>query len=276
VYILIINGPTISNKITHTITILANAKGKRVLLDKPFETEMNSLILLNPLRKNSNVINIEDMNINSIYIVLLKKYSKIVLLKKYSKILTFFKSTIYMTSTYSISFPIVDYGTFNGTFIVNNSTNIIESFYDNTNPNVNIVRTIVSTECAFTGNTYTEDPINLSCIIVNPATSVNPYTYMLLRITYNIMKIPPTLIQVYGYNDGTCSLTSGVNTTYTINYIPEPTPTPPNPTPSNRFGLKQICCSIYSDNALVYYKPHSLATAGSGTVKNSRKKARKT
>ena len=45
---------------------------------------------------------------------------------------------------------------------------------------------------------------------------------------------------------------------------------------NHNFSLKQICCSIYSDNALVYYKPHSLATAGSGTVKNSRKKARKT
>jgi hypothetical protein len=180
-----------------------------------------------------------------------------------------------MTSTYSISFPIVDYGIFNGTFIVNNSTNIIESFYDNTNPNVDIVRTIVNTECIFINNTYTEDPINLFCIIVNPATSV---PYMLLRITYDITRIPPTLFQVYGYNDGTCTTQTAVNTTYTINYIPEPTPTPPTPTPtpSNRFGLKQICCSIYSDNALVYYKPHSLATAGSGTVKNSRKKARKT
>jgi hypothetical protein len=73
VYILIINGPTISNKITHTITILANAKGKYVLSDKPFATEINSLILLNPLRKNSNVINTDDMNIIFIYIVLLKK-----------------------------------------------------------------------------------------------------------------------------------------------------------------------------------------------------------
>ncbi len=181
-----------------------------------------------------------------------------------------------MASTYSISFPIVNYGIFNGTFIVNNSTNIIESFYDNTNPNVDIVRTIVNTECISNNNTYTEDPINLFCVIVNPATSV---PYMLLRITYNITSIPPTLTQVYVYNNGTCRLSRGENTTYTINYIPEPTPTPPtppNPTPSNRFGLKQICCSIYSDNALVYYKPHSLATAGSGTVKNSRKKARKT
>ena len=48
------------------------------------------------------------------------------------------------------------------------------------------------------------------------------------------------------------------------------------PQPPIRFSLKNICCSIYSDNALVYYKPHSLATAGSGTVRNSRKKGRKT
>ena len=50
----------------------------------------------------------------------------------------------------------------------------------------------------------------------------------------------------------------------------------PPPVPPERFSLKQLCCSLNSDNALVYYKPHSLATAGSGTVRNSRKKARKT
>ena len=46
--------------------------------------------------------------------------------------------------------------------------------------------------------------------------------------------------------------------------------------PPQRFSLKQICCSIYSDNALVYYKPHSLPSCGVGTVKNSRHVAKKT
>ena len=46
--------------------------------------------------------------------------------------------------------------------------------------------------------------------------------------------------------------------------------------PPQRFSLKQICCSIYSDNARVFYKPHSLPSCGVGTVKNSRHVAKKT
>jgi hypothetical protein len=34
--------------------------------------------------------------------------------------------------------------------------------------------------------------------------------------------------------------------------------------------------SLFSDNSLVVYKPHSLASGGVGTVKNSRAKAFKT
>jgi len=34
--------------------------------------------------------------------------------------------------------------------------------------------------------------------------------------------------------------------------------------------------SLFTNNAQVYYKPHSLASGGTGTVKNCRHKARKT
>ncbi|MEX0596527.1 MAG: hypothetical protein WD512_08490, partial [Candidatus Paceibacterota bacterium] len=34
--------------------------------------------------------------------------------------------------------------------------------------------------------------------------------------------------------------------------------------------------SLFTNNAQVYYKPHSLASGGTGTVKNSRHKSRKT
>ena len=34
--------------------------------------------------------------------------------------------------------------------------------------------------------------------------------------------------------------------------------------------------SLFTNNAQVYYKPHSLAVGGPGTVVNSRHKARKT
>ena len=56
---------------------------------------------------------------------------------------------------------------------------------------------------------------------------------------------------------------------------------PPNLTPTFsstvaprpiQFTMK----SIFSDNSLVYYKPHSLASGGVGTTKNNRHKSKKT
>ena len=41
-------------------------------------------------------------------------------------------------------------------------------------------------------------------------------------------------------------------------------------------SMKNIVGSIYSDNARIYYKPHSLPACGVGTVKNSRHTAKKT
>ena len=41
-------------------------------------------------------------------------------------------------------------------------------------------------------------------------------------------------------------------------------------------SMKQIVGSLYSNNALVYYKPHSLPACGVGTVKNCRHTAKKT
>jgi hypothetical protein len=162
-----------------------------------------------------------------------------------------------MTSTYSISFPITGYGTFNGIFTINNSDNRVQSFYDNTNPRVNILKT----EFCLIISTYKPATNVLECIINNPNKNNNK-TYMILYNNANNLDIP----RAYAYSNGDCNIDLlAIPTTYTIiPYIP------------NRFSLKNICCSIYSDNALVYYKPHSLATAGSGTVRNSRKKGRKT
>lgn len=41
-------------------------------------------------------------------------------------------------------------------------------------------------------------------------------------------------------------------------------------------SMKNIVGSIYSDNARIYYKSHSLPACGVGTVKNSRHTAKKT
>jgi len=48
-----------------------------------------------------------------------------------------------------------------------------------------------------------------------------------------------------------------------------------NPQPT-KISMKQIVGSLYSNNAKVYYKPHSLPSCGVGTVKNSRHTAKKT
>ena len=55
----------------------------------------------------------------------------------------------------------------------------------------------------------------------------------------------------------------------TYNFVFKPI-TSPYPLPVN------YCCNLYTDNALVYYKPHSLAAGGVGGVRNNRSKARRT
>lgn len=47
-------------------------------------------------------------------------------------------------------------------------------------------------------------------------------------------------------------------------------------TQTKQISMRQIVGSLYSDNALVYYKTNSLPSCGVGTVRNSRHTARKT
>ena len=50
-----------------------------------------------------------------------------------------------------------------------------------------------------------------------------------------------------------------------------------NDKPTQPFvSMRRIVGSIYSNNAVVYYKSNSLPSCGVGTVKNSRHVARKT
>jgi hypothetical protein len=55
---------------------------------------------------------------------------------------------------------------------------------------------------------------------------------------------------------------------------PPPPPPPPTPPTFQSFYLRTH--PLYSDNSIVYYKPHSLASGGVGSVRNSRAKARHT
>ena len=68
---------------------------------------------------------------------------------------------------------------------------------------------------------------------------------------------------------GTGASTGGPYTTGTYYLYPSAIPTPPSRVLS--MG------SLFTNNAQVYYKPHSLSTGGGGSgVKNSRHKQRKT
>lgn len=71
------------------------------------------------------------------------------------------------------------------------------------------------------------------------------------------------------YNDGDSLIATGYY--YVYPYIAPQVPQAPSPYRS--FSMR----SLFTDNALVYYKPHSLSTGGGGSgVKNSRHKQRRT
>ena len=68
------------------------------------------------------------------------------------------------------------------------------------------------------------------------------------------------------YNDGDILIATGY-------YYVYPYVAPQAPSPYRSFSMR----SLFTDNALVYYKPHSLSTGGGGSgVKNSRHKQRRT
>ena len=157
-----------------------------------------------------------------------------------------------MTSTYSISFTYTEGGggTFNGRFTVDGS-GIILSFYDIRDLGTNI---LISNCSAI--NTYIVSPFNFQANILNAIAQGNPY----LNLSSD------NIGSSYKNFDVDCISNYPISTQFIITpYVPP-----------NRFSLKQICCSIYSDNARVFYKPHSLPSCGVGTVKNSRHTARKT
>lgn len=162
-----------------------------------------------------------------------------------------------MTTAYSISFNYYEGGllTFNGIFTVDGSGTIL-SFYDIRNPNLDIL----TSNCNAI-NKYIANPYNFQANII--------YTAGTGDSVYFKLSSDGAMGDSYTTANINCDTSNARSTVFIITpYI--------SPTPSNRFSLKQICCSIYSDNARVYYKPHSLPSCGVGTVKNSRHVAKKT
>ena len=162
-----------------------------------------------------------------------------------------------MTSTYSISFTYYDYNAkrvliFNGIFTVNGSGTIV-SFYSNENLQENILTSICSSV-----NKYIANPYNFQANIM---VQISQGDISFLKLSSN-----KTIGDTYTEVNIDCLTSEAKPTQFIIApYVPP-----------NRFSLKQICCSIYSDNARVFYKSHSLPSCGVGTVKNSRHVAKKT
>jgi len=174
-----------------------------------------------------------------------------------------------MTTTYTISFPIAGYGTFNGTFTVNNATMVIQNFYSNTNPTVNILQ---ANACTFGNPNMYDVTTGFISTVIDNITGLFVYPYLVIFVMESQGAYVFTNCQIQ---------TEPSNTTFTITPAPTPGPGPapgpgPVPGPNDRFSLRKLCCSLYSNNAQVYYKPHSLAAGGVGTVRNSYTKARKT
>jgi hypothetical protein len=138
---------------------------------------------------------------------------------------------------------------------VNNNNNSIIHFYDNTNPTTDILI-----------NQNYISPTNFSILILN--TFIPGYSYKALLVA----DISHEFNQFIAYFEvGGAGLGGKPNhtTPFTINLISYV----PNPQPPPFFSMR----SLFTDNAQVYYKPHSLSTGSGGSgVRNSRKKQRKT
>ena len=85
-----------------------------------------------------------------------------------------------------------------------------------------------------------------------------------------LLNVGSNTIQFNLFSSNNCGVGPSPNV-YILIVTRDPAPPAPPATPTYRMKM-----SLYSDNSLVYYKPHSLAAGGTGTTKNCRHKARKT
>jgi hypothetical protein len=176
---------------------------------------------------------------------------------------------------------------FNGYFSVNNATNLVISFYETINGSTNFNNNILIPTGTGTQNgnylgfnTYNIPALNLT---YDNAYLSNWFQFDENGVIIKSMSRYPeySIFNFFAENEGYESInnigTVGINTnttngpvltniSFTIKQISDPTIQIPRPFSMNSF---------FTNNAQVYYKPHSLST-GSGGVTNSRQKKRKT
>ena len=158
---------------------------------------------------------------------------------------------------------------FNGFFSVNVTTSVVQSFYYvNNYKYVDILAEVPGgngSDNRFVDNNFSNPGITLKPVIPFINTNYdNPYELNLWRNgnTYTISYNPTSsyLAPDWPY--------STIEFDVTFTSIPG---LPPVPVPRYFYSMS----SLFSNNAQVYYKPHSLASGGGG-VRNSRIKQRKT
>ena len=170
---------------------------------------------------------------------------------------------------------------FNGYFNVNTTSNVIQNFYYvNNKQYVDILLTNnggqlgdYACDNVFQNGNFTNNGTNLLPVIpyINTTYSAPSVTKIQLLdyvgyISYSIAYSNNNIFNSFEPPDGW--EISPINFTFTFNQI---SGLPPLSVPSFFMG------SLFSNNAMVYYKPHSLSTGGGGSgVRNYRKKQRKT
>lgn len=174
-------------------------------------------------------------------------------------------------SWYSISISIQNGPLiFNGYFNVNNANNVQNFYYVNNNQYVDILlRDDLgdSADNKFIDNHFTNGGINILSVIPYINNLNNPYKINLWRYDNN----DPNSIYTISYNITSTSETGQwpyYSIAFTCNFTPI-SGLPSIPRPLFSMG------SLFSNNAQVYYKSHSLSTGNSG-VRNYRIKKRKT
>ena len=178
-------------------------------------------------------------------------------------------------SWYSISISLISRGSviFNGYFSVDDTTNVIQNFYYiNNNQYVDILLRNIgdhNSDNQFIDNNFTYFGTNILSVIpyINTIYS-NPYKLNLwynAEYDQNLIDYNPT----DAYDVDWVSPADIDNlSTFTFTSI---SGLPPLSRPSFSMG------SLFTNNAQVYYKPHSLSTGGGGSgVKNYRQKQRRT
>jgi hypothetical protein len=167
----------------------------------------------------------------------------------------------------SISISFQNEVLFNGYFSVDNTSNRIQNFYYvNNNQYVDILLRDLGdygSDNTFINNNFTEGGTNILSVI--------PY----INTTFN----NPYKLNLYlnGENNSIA-----YNRTNVINNNWEPTQTIFTFTFTSISGLPSLSIprhmgSLFTNNAQVYYKPHSLSTGSGGSgVRNYRKKQRRT